>query len=264
MPTLDHVVVVVMENLGYRAALSEPGFAALAAQGARLDGYDAVAHPSLPNYLALDTGSTHGIASDCTTCYVGGPDLAQQLAAAGIAWDGYFEAMPSPCYLGGSVGRYAAKHNPFRYVTGVRSDRAVCDRLRPFSDIDAPLTGPPGSLPRFVWVTPDICHDGHDCGPAIAGAWLAGFVQRVTASPSWDARSALFVTWDEAEGGDTAGGGGHVLSFVISPSVPAGRRVTTALGHYSLLRTVEEALGLPAIGHAADPGRTDLGAVWSG
>ncbi|HZT64188.1 MAG TPA: alkaline phosphatase family protein [Acidimicrobiales bacterium] len=260
VPRLRHVVLVVMENLGYDAAV--PAFATLAARGARADDYYAVAHPSLPNYLALDTGSTWGITSDCTDCYVSGPDLAQQLSAAGISWGAFMEGLPSPCWLGSSTGNYAGKHDPFRYVRQVRGSPSLCGRIRPLTELYADLSGPPGSLPSFAWVTPDLCHDGHDCDPAQAARWLEGFVGRVTSSPSWDKDAAVFVTWDEAEGGDDRGGGGHVLTFALSPSIPAGRRVSTPASHYSLLRTVEEALGLPLLGHAGDPGRSDLAAVW--
>ena len=37
--------------------------------------YRGVLHPSLPNYLALVSGSTQGITSDCTTCRVSAPTL---------------------------------------------------------------------------------------------------------------------------------------------------------------------------------------------
>jgi hypothetical protein len=270
VPVLDHVVVVVLENTDYSAALADPNVARLAAAGGIATNYYAAGHPSLPNYLALDTGSTHGVTSDCTDCFVGGGDLAQQLSGAGVAWGAYFEAMPSACYLGDSTGSYAAKHDPFRYVDAVRSSTGLCSHLQPFGHLTSALSG--GTLPRFVWVTPDICDDGHDCGVARAGTWLAGFASRLTASPAWTPRSALFVTWDEASDSDSRGlaggavvsgaGGGHVLTLVLSPGVRAGTRVATPLDHYSLLRTVEELLGLPLAGHAADPSTPDLGGFW--
>jgi acid phosphatase len=86
VPALDHVVVVVFENketssvLGNRSA---PTFNAYARRYARLTRYYGVTHPSLPNYLALVSGSTHGISSDCTTCTVSASNLADTLEAAG-------------------------------------------------------------------------------------------------------------------------------------------------------------------------------------
>ena len=88
----------------------------------------AVAHPSLPNYLELLSGSTSGVTSDCAPgpgCE-GSTNLAGQLDRAGIDWAGYMEIMPSAGYSGGSTGGddgygdqlYAQHHNPF--VSGPR------------------------------------------------------------------------------------------------------------------------------------------------
>jgi phosphatidylinositol-3-phosphatase len=71
VPRLAHTVVIVFENhergdiLGSGAA---PEFEQLASTYAQATADYAVAHPSLPNYLALVSGSTHGVTSDCTDC----------------------------------------------------------------------------------------------------------------------------------------------------------------------------------------------------
>lgn len=46
-----------------RHQLDEPN--RLAADGALLTSYFAITHPSLPNYIAMVSGDTQGIASDC-------------------------------------------------------------------------------------------------------------------------------------------------------------------------------------------------------
>ncbi len=51
--------------------------------------YYAISHPSLPNYLTLTAGSTFGISSDCTTCWVGAVNLADQIEASGRSWKAY-------------------------------------------------------------------------------------------------------------------------------------------------------------------------------
>src|SRR5205814_815330 len=57
----------------------------------------AITHPSLPNYLALTSGSTQGITSDCTDCHVAGRNIVDQLEAAHLTWKAYMEGLPSPC-----------------------------------------------------------------------------------------------------------------------------------------------------------------------
>ncbi|MDE3065516.1 MAG: hypothetical protein KGJ36_07590 [Acidobacteriota bacterium] len=244
-----HVVVVVMENRPYASVMADPTLARLARRGGLATNYDAVSHPSLPNYLALSGGSTFGVSSDCVTCYVAAPNLFTQLAAAGVTFDAYLEGAPTPCYLAPWGGNdYAAKHNPFRYFNDVRASRSLCSHLRPSGDLARVLARPAAAVPHFIWVTPNLCHDGHDCSTSEAAAWLSGFVARVTASAAYRAGGVLIITWDEGVG--SAGGGGQVATMVLSPSVAPGTRVAAPLTHYSLLATIEDIFGLSRLAHA--------------
>lgn len=265
----SHIFVVLMENLDASAAMAVPSIAALAHQYQWTTNWYAIGHPSLPNYLALASGSTWGVTSDCTTCLQSGPDLGSQLSAAGVSWDAYFEGMPSPCFLGpqSSDASYAQKHDPFAYFTDIRSSPALCAHLQPLDALNTVLAGPASAAPRFVWVTPNLCHSGHDCSPAVAGAWLSSFVAQVTASAAWHQGGALFVTWDEGVGDAgldpvtgtlNSGGGGAVLTIAAVEGAPSGRQLAGPFDHYSLLRFVETALGVPALGAAADAGVPSL------
>lgn len=276
VPAFSHVFVVLMENLGATQALAVPSLAALAARYQSSTDWYAASHPSLPNYLALISGSTWGVTSDCTGCYQSGPTLASQLDAAGVSWDAFFGGMPAPCFLRpqSADGSYAQKHDPFAYFAAVRSSAAECAHLRPLSDLSPLLAGPAAAMPHFVWVTPTMCDSGHDCPPATAGAWLTGFVGQVTASAAWKSGGLLVVTWDEGEGDDSGldtstgtpggAGGGRVLTLVIAPGAPSGRSLSGPFDHYSLLRTVEDSFGLAHLGHAADPGVRTLAPFFAG
>ncbi len=210
-----HVFVVVMENRTEADAMSDPGIARLAKRGGLATNYDAVAHPSLPNYLALTGGSTFGITSDCVTCYVNAPNLFSQLSAAHVTYDAYLEGVPGPCFLATYGGvDYASKHNPFRYYDDVRSSPTLCSHLRPYTELAATLRRPAAKVPSFLWVTPDLCHDGHDCSTSAAAAWLTGFVNQVTASAAYRSGGLLIITWDEGVG--SRGGGGQVATIVMS------------------------------------------------
>src|SRR5260370_612853 len=57
-----HMFVIVMENRSYDQAIAGGYTAQLAAKYSVSTNYHAVSHPSLPNYLALTSGSTWGIA----------------------------------------------------------------------------------------------------------------------------------------------------------------------------------------------------------
>ncbi len=254
-----HVFEVVMENFSYAQAMATPGFRSLARRYAYASTYYGASHPSLPNYLALSGGTTFATTSDCTTCYVSAPNLFNQLASARVSFGAFLEGVPSACYLDPWGGNdYASKHNPWRYYDNVRASRTLCSHLRPYGELGSLLAGPSSRVPRYVWVTPSLCHDGHDCAPGVASSWLASFVSALTKSAAWRDHGVLYVTWDEANGDDAGvlgrqvrafGGGGHVLTLIITPGV-SHVVVKTPLNHYSLLATIEDNFHLARLGFA--------------
>jgi len=72
-------------------------------------------------------------------------------------------------------------------------------------------------------------------------------------SSAWQNGGALFITWDEGEGGD-----GPIGMIVLSPSAKGGGYSNTIrYTHSSTLRTVQEIFGVtPLLGDAANA--TDL------
>jgi hypothetical protein len=251
----------MMENTAYSTALSNPAFLRLTTTFASGSSYYGVAHPSLPNYLAVTSGSTQGVTSDCLTCYVSSTNLADQLEAHGVDWSAFFEGVDASCYLGTSYGVYAAKHNPFRYFNDLRSSSTLCAHLQPISGL-APFMGQ--SLPTeplFAWITPNICNDGHDCSLTVATNWLTTTITQIQSSAAWTSDSAIIVLWDEGNGGDSQGitpsggitstGGGHAPFLVISPHLAPGSTIATPLSEYAVLATIEQAFGLPFLGDAA-------------
>src|SRR5689334_23299682 len=113
--TYSHVIWIWMENRSYGQVLGSSGGAPHLASYAKECGvatnYDAITHPSLPNYIAATSGSTQGISSDCdpSTCPVSGPSLYSQLDASGSGWAAYAEDMQRPCDQD-SYDHYAARH----------------------------------------------------------------------------------------------------------------------------------------------------------
>jgi hypothetical protein len=261
VPRLEHVVVIVMENRECSQVLGSPA-APYANRLARTYGYAqrsfAITHPSLPNYLALISGSTSGVRSDCTSCTASGPTLVDQLESHGISWRAYMEAMPRPCFTGAWSGRYAKKHNPFVYFPSIVRSRSRCQKIVPLSALDAAIRA--RRLPAFAFVSPDTCHDGHDCGTATADRFLAGLVPRLL--PLLGRNGVVVITWDE---GTTSAGccgvaaGGRVATIVAGPGARRGAAAGTPLTHYSLLATIERSWGLPLLRGAR--GSADLRAL---
>jgi phosphatidylinositol-3-phosphatase len=296
----------------------------LTRQGQLMPNYYAVTHLSLGNYIAMVSGqgSNPETQSDCLfyrdvfpgTIGANGQatgqgcvyprqvkTVADQLVDNGHGWKGYMEDMekkpPATCRhpaLNSQDGtqtakandQYAARHNPFVYFHSI-IDSPLCARN------DVPLTSLPGDLqrrdttPSYVFITPSLCHDGHDepCangepgGMVSADRFLQAWVPRIRRSAAYRAGGLLLVTFDEAEnhdasaccnqpqfpntpnnGGPTAGrGGGRIGAVALSPFVQAGSVNSTAYNHFSFLRSVEDLFGLRHLGFAAQGGLKAFG-----
>jgi acid phosphatase len=250
VPNFSHIFTIVMENKEYGSIIGNPSapyLNSLAQQYALATNYDGVSHPSLPNYLALTGGDTFGIHSDCTSCFVNQPSIVDRLEAAGKSWKAYMESMPTPCFVGDAGSLYRQKHNPFIYFDNIRTNATRCGRIVPYSQFTADVQA--NTLPDYVWITPNMCNDMHDCSVSTGDNWLHSEVPKILASPAWQQNGVLLITFDE--GSSSAGGGGHISTLVISPFAKRGFQSSVAYNHYSLLRTITDAWGLPALGKAA-------------
>ena len=228
----SHVFVIVMENTSYQQALAQPFIASLAQQYAVATNYNAVGSPSLPNYLAMTSGSTWGIQDDGYHQLPAG-GIGSQLTSAGISWKAYMEGFTGDCF--NSPYPYALKHNPFPYYGGECPSNVV-----PMTGLAADLKS---GTPMLSWITPGLCNDGHDCGIQTADRWLSNMVPQITSSPAWRTGGVLFIVWDESSASDS-----RVALLVVAPTLRG--QITTPLDHYSLSATLSDQLGVPRLGDA--------------
>jgi phosphatidylinositol-3-phosphatase len=265
-PTSSHVVVIVMENEEDTDVLGSPAApyanALVRRYGTATQSF-AIGHPSLPNYLALTSGSTNGVSSDCTDCQVEAPNIVDQLEAAGISWKAYLEDEPTACFRGATAGGYAKKHNPFIYYDDIARSPRRCSQLVGFARLAADLRR--GRLPTYAWITPNLCDDGHDCGVAGGDRFLAHAVPPLLRELG--PHGFLVLTWDEGSSNQGCCGGaaqgGHIATIVAGPEVRRGAREGQPVDHYGVLGTIEEALGLPPLAGAADPRSGRLTALFA-
>lgn len=246
VPRFRHVLVVVFENKERRDLAGAPTSARLARRYASLTGYDAVAHPSLPNYLALVSGSTQGISSDCTDCLVTARSLADTLTAAHRSWKTYAEDLPAPGWTGAFSASYAKKHDPFLYFRRVLDQPSELRRVVPYAQLASDLAD--RQLPDFALIVPNLCHDMHDCPIKSGDAWLRTQIVPLLAKPALR-QSVIFVVFDE--GTSTIGGGGNVEALALGPLVRKHAVSTQPTSEYGLLRTIEDAWRLPPLGQTA-------------
>lgn len=249
VPTPEHVVVAIFENKGYDTVMGNsnaPYLNGLAAQGANMTDSHGVAHPSQPNYLALFSGSTQGVTDDSCPHTFGGDNLGAQLLAAGDTYDSYAEDLPSTGSTVCTSGDYARKHAPWVNFSTVPASTQLTYDAFP-SDYS--------TLPQVSFVIPNLCDDMHDCSVATGDSWaqanLDGYAQWAKTH-----NSVLIITFDEDEG----------TSVNQIPTIIVGQHVTPGtygenIDHYTMLRTLEDMYGLPALGTAAS--RQPITDIWS-
>jgi hypothetical protein len=248
VPRFDHIVLVMFENKANSqiTSSSAPYFTSLAAQGAKFSQSYAITHPSQPNYIALFSGATQGVTSDACPKNFSVTNLGAQLIGAGLSFTGYSEAMPSAGYTGCSSGTYMRKHNSWVDFSNVPATSNLTYASFP-TDYS--------TLPTVSFVTPDMCNDMHDCSVGTGNSWLQshfdGYAQWAKTH-----NSLLIVTFDE----DNSLSMNHIYTAFVGQGVTPGT-YSEKITHYTVLRTIESAYGLTAIGGAASV--SPITDVWS-
>jgi hypothetical protein len=254
VPRLQRVVIVVLENKGCEEVIGSPEapyLNGLANRYAFASRFYALQRPSLPNYIGLTSGSIFGLDHNCTDCDFPYSNVVDQLERAHISWKAYMESMPGPCFRGPEApGFYVKEHNPFVYYPNIASNPRRCSHVVPFDRLLKDLSA--RTLPRFVWISPNNCHNMHSCTIRVGDLFLSLLVPRLLRAVG--PRGVVVVTYDE--GNDRSGCcggavGGHIATVVAGPAARRGVRSALEYSHYSILRTIEDAWRLPRLRGAA-------------
>ena len=253
--SFSKVLVIVLENADYSAAASRPFLRKLMKRGATLTDYHGVAHPSLPNYIAMIAGDTMGVRDD-SPVNLSDRQLGDLLEGKGLSWAAYAEGYPGGCFLGRSKGSYARKHVPFLSFTSVQKNPARCARVKNSAALDADAAA---GLPAFSLYIPDLDDDGHDTGVAAADSWLEGFLGPKLDDPSFMKDLLVVVTFDE----DSGTRDNHILTVLLGDAVTPGSTSDVRYSHISLLKTVENAFDLGDLGRR-DAAAAAIDGVWRG
>ena len=330
-----HVFVVVLENEGFQTTFGQGSPAPylsreLVSKGLLLRQYYGIGHFSLDNYIAMVSGQAPNsyTQNDCFTYYDFGlltktldpdgqalgagcvyPDsvltIANQLETKHLSWKGYMEDMREDCthpVLGqpdnhikaGKDSQYATRHNPFVYFHSIIDHPTCVENVVPLSRLDDDLKSVT-KTPNLVFITPNLCHDGHDRASGLcdgghlvsADRFLTSLVTKIVHSPAYQKDGMLVITFDEADieiedgrvvpqgtdstsccneplgpntvaPGRTGPGGGRTGTLIISPYVGRGCD-DHPYNHYALLRSLEDLFGLEHLGFAAQPGLKAFG-----
>jgi phosphatidylinositol-3-phosphatase len=233
--------------------------------------------------------------------------IGDELESAGFTWKGYMEDLGNdPAKESSACGhpkigttdstvvrhpsdQYATKHNPFYYFHSLIDDPSRCtSHVVNLKQLKEDLASP-STTPNYVFITPNLCNDGHDApcvdsapgGLVQADRFLRTWVPVITNAPAFREDGILIITFDEAGGalpgvnaaccgerglagqhhppGWTGPGGGRVGAVILSPFVHPGTVSDVRYNHYSLLRWVEDQYNVPHLGYAAGPHLTTFG-----
>jgi hypothetical protein len=287
VPLFSSIFVIMMENTSWSSLRDNPAtntpyiHNTLIKNAVYATDYHGVTHPSLPNYLAIISGSpgkqSDGSAVGCDCNPTGTPactsscnpltslispcacpqtamHLGDQIeAVSGLSWKAYAEDIGTACN-GTSSGNYAARHVPFVYFMHDTAFARCQSHVVDFGMLNADLMG---TTPSFAFITPNLIDDMHGVG--LTGqtqadlkngdGWLGMHVPTITSSAAYKKAGVLFIVWDEDDGST---GDNPIPLFVLSPLAKSGgTMIATQADHYALLATIEDGLGLARLGSAA-------------
>src|SRR5437667_1556500 len=255
----DYLVIILLENHNLCAILTSCGGSAtymsnLAdAWGLAQEDHYCNVNPSLPNYLCLTGGSDFGCSgydgapnsNGCTSAAWTAPNIVDRLVDAGLTWKAYMEDMPSNCY-GSDSGDYAVRHNPFVYYSDIALNTSRCNRVVPAGSSDSALLNDLASTStasNYMWLTPNLCNDMHDCSVATGDTYLKGLLPQILNSTVFaTTRAALLIAFDEDSGGK---GAPYMYTVWAGPTAKTTYTSAAAYNHFSVLSTLELNWNMP-------------------
>ena len=282
---LDHVFMVYMENKGYTDIIGSPNApftnSLINAYGSA-NNFFGLTHPSLPNYYPVIGGTDYGLTYECEAVCIfdHGTILTDNIDDAGMTWRGYAQSQPPGQPLENS-GDYSVAQLPFVAFEGIGNNEAYAvEHLFPLDQMAIDLSSPE-TAPDFAWFAANESFNGegpidslgdilqfmisqfsptHQYNVPALDQFLSETVPVIMDSVVWQdpaRKSALIVTFDEDNDNLSLGFGdeGNRIVTVVIPSpgaVAGGMRdghftATEKYDHYSLMRMIEDSLGLPTL-----------------
>jgi acid phosphatase len=247
------LVVIVFENHGRRQAeKSMPYLMSLAKKYGYATAYKARTHPSLPNYLAIVSGKTHGIRSNVypSSAKLTGSTVLSGAIDANRTAKTYADGMPRNAYLKNGGDDYVVRHNPWLYFPGDKEDWSVFDV--PYNGIAGPGTNfgvdvKNGNIPNLALIIPNNINNAHDGSLGTADKWLKARMNLILNGEDFKrGNTAIAILFDE----DNHKENNNVAFVMVHPHL-SGKRVTTALTHYSLTRALADVGHSPRLNNAA-------------
>ena len=253
LEAFDHAFVIVMENHGTNTIIGDPSMPYVT-HLAHTYGYDnnyfGVTHPSMPNYIAMTSGSNYYSHSDNSAQTFSHANLFTEMDAANLSWKGYMGGLPYAGYTGTQYPQnsknplYVNKHDPMVLYPQIKKSSSLMQNVVPMKQIYSDLSS--GNVPNLSFIVPDVCDDMHGMGGSdcsygnethlrkLGNATIKKLVTAIMSSPAWTGNSAIFITWDETTytGNKATDGWASAKGGPDSPVLPKGTKLLPAGGVY--------------------------------
>jgi len=256
----DRFAVIYLENTDFDKAVGDPNIARLAKRGITLSNFNGLSHPSQPNYIGSIGGDYFGLDNDNPVNIP--TDVAcvmDLLDEKGISWGEYQEGIPRPGFTDdhyynqqNGADMYERKHNPAVSYKSVTQSKERLGQIKGFDLFQEDLEK--GTLPQWMFITPNMTNDGHDTSVTEAGAWSSRFLEPLLDDDRFMKNTLVVLTWDEAHNYVLRN---NIAAILLGDAIPeelAGTEDDNFYTHYSELSTVEANWGLSTLG------RWDVGA----
>lgn len=272
---IKNVWVIMMENNNWstvNGGAADPYIKSLLTIGSHANQYynNPNQHPSEPNYVWLEAGdnmSTQGLTQvfndgdpSSSNSSPSVDHLVTYLKNKGLTWKLYEEnANGTQCPIGVSGGY----HNPMIFFQDVSGNppslsNANCiSHMRPYAELATDMAN--NTVANYNVIIPNLCHDMHDCSVSTGDTWLSTEIPKIMNSAAYKNGGAIFLTWDEGEGGSAPGdtSDGPIGMIITSPFAKVNYSNNIHYTHSSTLKTMEEIFGVsPFLRDAANA--TDL------
>ncbi|MCA9508216.1 MAG: hypothetical protein KC505_07350 [Myxococcales bacterium] len=240
---IKHVVYIIFENGNPKKAIEQPYFSELTQRGAYLSQFYGVTHPSQPNYIAMTAGSDFRIYTDFNVT-IRTRHIGNLLEEAGKTWKVYAEDYPGDCFLQARKDLYVRKHVPFLSYKNVQTHKERCDNIVSSEQFKSDIAN--GQLPTYAMYVPNLDNDGHDTDLAHASNWLEETLGDVLSDEKILSDTLFVITFDE----DDYFHFNKIYTVLLGAGVKPASTSNRYYNHYSMLRTIEEILGLPTLGRS--------------
>jgi len=246
VPVMDRVVWIWLEGVTH-AEVSSGSFIRNLIRNQpsiRFSGFSGVGKSTQGDALAMIAGTDLGI-KDNELTRIFTPTLIDLLESKGTPWKVYAEDFPGACYLSQGNGNYKRYRVPFLSLDQVQSNRYLCMNILNFSNyLDDLRNGTLGQVSVFV---PNSKNGGASGDLQSVDASLKSILSPILMNEDLMDRTTFVIStmWPSPTRE------GAPFAMIFGKKVNGFARVSSEpADHYSILRTLEEGLGLGSLNQA--------------